>query len=268
MYRENLQTLEFLNRTLRYDLLSVDLGWSGKNLRRLALSFLDFKNKKIYSIYKPWVSLTEFLLFTKENLKPKATILLDIPLKGRSHGFFRPVERAMQRAGLPCRPSKNALVKGKKLLLEIEALGFRAIEIYPYEFYKFYCLLPAEKIDFSRELSIDPFVFRKFFPPYKRDKKNGIKNAEKIIKQLLNFFNLKLSLPTPPFNPPLRNRGYREERWRKICWDIYDSIFGAIAGYLLLNRSPWAKFVRDKTGPEILVLSDTNLKNLLESYTE
>ncbi|MEW6003389.1 MAG: hypothetical protein AB1638_12200, partial [Nitrospirota bacterium] len=181
-----------------YNLLSIDLGWSGKNLRRLALSFLDFKNKKIFCIYKLHLSLTEFLSLLRD-LKPEGTVLLDIPLKGKVHGFFRPVERAMQRAGLPCRPSKNALVKGRRLLSEIEALGFRAIEIYPYEFYKFYCLLPAENIDFSRELSIDPFVFRKFFPPYKRAGEKGLKNAEKVIKQFLNFLKLKLI----PLNPPL-----------------------------------------------------------------
>lgn len=245
----------------QYDLVSVDLGWSkGQCLRRVALSFLDFKNKKIFSTYKHRLSVEEFSSLLK-CLKPEGIVLLDIPLKGRVRGFFRPLERAMQKVGLPCRPSKNALIKGRRLLSIIQTLGFKAIEIYPYEFYKFYCLL-VERSEPLRGLSerrfIDPAVFRRFFPPYKRRAEEGIKNAknaEKVIKKLMCLLNLNLT----------GDWLVRDENFR-IQWDIYEAVFGAIAGYLLLKGSPWARFVRDKTGSEILILSDANLKNLLDLY--
>jgi hypothetical protein len=236
-----------------YDLLSVDLGWTGKDLRRVALSFLDSKNKKIFCIYKPRLVLKEFLSLIEGNLKPKSLILLDLPLKGRCEGYFRPVERAMQRIGLPCRPSKEALMKGKKLLSKIEALGFKAIEIYPYGFYKFYCMLLSchaepcpEPVSWIGSASIDLSLFRRFFPPYKRTGERGLKNAEKVIKELLDFLKLKLIPPCPPLT---------KRRWGNLGkrWDIYDSVFGAIAGYLFLKHSPWVKIIRDKTGSEILI---------------
>lgn len=238
-----------------YDLLSVNLGWvktqeggKCKDLTRVALSFLDFKNREILCAYKPHLSLKEFLLYL-HHLKIKSTVLLDIPLKGKTNGFFRPIERVMQRIGIPCRPSKNALIKGRRLLLKIKALGFKAIEIYPYEFYKFFYLLPQENLDSSRKPQIDPLVFRRSFPPYKRAGEKGLKNAEKIIKQLLDFLRLKLI-------PPLLKG---DEGGLQMKWDIYDSLFGVIAGYLLLKHSPWIKIIKDKTGSEILILSDVNL---------
>lgn len=278
-------------RDKKYDLLSVDLGWVNpvrrcegggsngvkshegenfKNLTRVALSFLDFKNREILCIYKPHLSCAEFL-FHLRYLKAKSTILLDIPLKGKTDGFFRPVERLMQRIGLPCRPSKEALVKGKKFLSKIEALGFKAIEIYPYGFYKFYCLLSTENSDPSwrrvsmrqscrlvptRRPNIDSVVFRRFFPPYKSAGEKGLKNAEKIIKQFLELLKLKL----------VRDRKLKFKNYM-MKWDIYDSLFGVIAGYLLLKHSPWIKIIRDKTGSEILILADGNIGHFFDIHT-
>jgi len=239
-----------------YDLLSVDLGWSEKDLRRVALSFLDFKNKKIFCTYKPHFSLKGFLSMIEDNLKPRGVILLDIPLKGKAHGFFRPVERTMQRIGLPCRPSKEALTKGRKLSSKIETLGFKAIEIYPYGFYKFYCMLLRENLESSKTFHINPVVFRRFFLPYKRAGEKGLKNAEKVIKQFLNFLKLKLIMDK---NLKFKSHGMR--------WDVYDSIFGAIAGYLLLKHSPWVKIIRDNTGSEIFMLADVNLEHSFNIQT-
>lgn len=191
-------------------------------------------------------------MFLKD-LRPKGTILLDIPLKGKVEGFFRPLERAMQRVGIPCRPSKNALMKGRRLSSMIEEMGFKAIEIYPYEFYKFYCLLIESPMP-SRGF-IDTAFFRRFFPPYKRNAEKGIKNAERVIKRLLSLLNLDL----------VKER-ITKTRPYTLKWDIYDSIFGAIAGYFLLKGSPWSGLMRDETGSEILLLSDENLRNLLEAY--
>lgn len=244
--------------TKKYDLLSVDFGWSEgqrKDLRRIALSFLDLRNREIYCTYRPNLSIKEFLSLLKNNLKIKGIVLLDIPLKGKSEGFFRPVERVMQRVGIPCRPSRDALIRGKGLLSRIEPLGFKVIEIYPFEFYKFFCLLPFRKSNFLRKIYIEPMVFKKFFPPYKRSGEEGLKNAKKIIKQLLSFLRLRLI-----------NEHELWDRKGRIRWDIYDSLFGVIAGYLLLRHSPWVKFIRDNTGSEILLLSDVNLGDLFDLY--
>lgn len=249
----------------KYDLLSVDLGWSRKkkDIKRVALAFLDFKNHEIYSIYNPQISIKDFLLFL-QNLKPNGTVLLDMPLKGEPEGSFRPVERVMQRLGLPCRPSREALSIGRELLLKIESLGFKAIEIYPYALYKFYCFLPAHILRPSRRhiltedtLRIDLRVFRRFFPPYKRAKKKGVRNAEAIIRRLLDYLGLKLVM----------NRDLRLNS-NLVRWDIYDSLFGAIAGFLLLEDSSWIRFIKDETGSEILILSDENLGHFIDIHTQ
>jgi predicted nuclease with RNAse H fold len=254
-----------LRKESKYDLLSVDLGWSRKkrDLRRVALAFLDFKNHEIYSTYKHQISIKDFLLLL-QNLKPNGAVLLDMPLKGEPEGSFRPVERVMQRLGLPCRPSREALSIGKELLLKIESLGFKAIEIYPYAFYKFYCFLPARILRPSRRhtltentLRIDPRVFRRFFPPYKRAKKKGVRNAKAIIMRLLDYLGLKLVMD--------RESGLNSDL---VKWDIYDSLFGVIAGFLLLENSSWVRFIKDETGSEILILSDKNLGHFIDIHTQ
>ncbi len=244
------------NKNSRYDLLSVDLGWSEgledkKDLSRIALSFLNTKKREIFCTSKPYLCIEEFLSLLR-NLKTKGIVLLDLPLKGKTDGFFRPVERVMQHAGIPCRPSKNVLVRGKRLSSKIESLGFKTIEIYPFEIYKFLSLIPIKKPDYKKEIRIEPKTFKRFFPSYKRAGEKGLKDAEKIVKRFLKFLNLKLIKDR---NLILKNQN--------IKWDIYDSLFGAITGFLLLMNSPWAKLVKDKTGTEILLLVDENLRDFL-----
>jgi len=243
-----------------FDLLSVDLGWSEirsrrKGLKKVALSFLNFKNKEIYCIYRTHLNIQDFLSILKNNLKIKATVLVDIPLKGKPKGFFRPAERAMQCVGIPCRPSKDALVMGRKLLSKIEPLGYKVVEIYPFEFYKFFSLLPPEELISSKDSYIDPMVFKKSFPPYKRAGERGLKNVKKVVMGLLDIMGLRII-----------NNYESEFIKNRMIWDIYDSLFGAIAGYLLFKHSPWIKFIRDRTGTEILLLLDDNLKCLVDLH--
>jgi hypothetical protein len=242
----------------KYDLLSVDLGWSigksgGQDIKRAALSFLNLKRREIFCTYKPHLGFNEFLT-RMENLKDKSSVLLDIPIKGKAVGFFRPAERIMQRTGIPCRPSKNALARGKKLSSEIEPLGFKTLEIYPFEYYKFLSVISVERPDIKKGIHIDSGTFRRFFPPYKRTGEEGLKSADKIIKKFLKLLNLNLINDR---NLALKNQNTK--------WDIFDSLFGAIAGYLWLKQSPWVKVVKDKTGSEILLLVDKNLGDFFEN---
>jgi hypothetical protein len=209
---------------------------------------------EIHCTFKPYLGIKEFLSLL-QYLKPDGKVILDIPLKGRVRGFFRPVERAMQRAGIPCRPSRDALVKGKLLSSKIESLGFRTIEMYPFEFYKFFNLVLPEKFDIKRVIHIQSETFRKSFPPYKRAGRKGIKNAERIIQMVSDFLGLRLVISKDAIKK------------QNIKWDIYDSIFGAFAGYLLCVKSPWARIFKDETGAEILLLCDDNLRISLTRFS-
>ncbi len=217
------------------------------------MSFLDLKDGKISCIYKPNLYIHNFFSVL-QNLKSKAVVLLDLPLKGKTDGFFRPVERVMQHAGIPCRPSKNVLSQGKILSLKIEALGFKTIEIYPFEIYKFLGLMPIIKPDYKKQIRIEPQIFKKFFPSYKKAGEKGLNDAERIVKRFLKLLNLKL---IEDRNLILKSKNKK--------WDVIDSLFGIIAGYLLLKKSPWAKLVKDKTGSEVLLLADENLREFFDS---
>tara|TARA_B100000579_G_scaffold330478_1_gene280680 strand:+ start:231 stop:1082 length:852 start_codon:yes stop_codon:yes gene_type:complete len=114
----------------------VDLGWSRTNWSRTAIAWSDAKSGRVkVDLLGPDDWIEDWI---KDLLLPGGVVGLDIPLEGcdtlGKGASFRPVDRAMIKAGIPLLPAVRAGSFGQEVATRVRETvpDCRVVEVYPY----------------------------------------------------------------------------------------------------------------------------------------
>ena len=202
-----------------------------------------------------------------------AVILLDIPIYGLDKlqsSHFRPIDKALQSAGIPLRPSTGAQRLGLELKCRISSeagVPPRNIrEIYPYAVYKWLAYVRArDALPLLASPQAGPLLsedFRPFFPiPYKRNSPTGTRReGMEALHSLLTDADLGLRFETPL--PAPDSGAYNLKRLS----DVYDAVLGAVLGLHLLRNDGWALVRGDQEYGDMALLADTWLTARIDGF--
>jgi predicted nuclease with RNAse H fold len=244
--------------------VSVDLPWGASG--EAAAVVVQPTGEARWSLVGYPEELLRFL-----GRQPSSLVLLDIPIYGLDklgNGHFRPVDRALQSAGVPLLPSTGARQEGRELVQRLkEDVGIpvtRVREIYPYAVYKVLdylrtreCL-SALRHRKAKLLLEGDFIVHWPLPYKKRSHRGTRRQGMEALYQLLIHPDLGLtfgpSLPAPDSGESLKRLA-----------DVYDAALGGVLGLHFLRGSPWATVKGDTKHGDMALLADPWLNERLDA---
>ena len=251
----------------REAVVSIDLGWSKKNLKRTAEAWCRAGGSVCWT--QPGEPF-EILSFLELFRGTRTLVLLDIPVHGTSllspSRPFRPLDRALASLGMPILPSCKAGNYGASLaevILE-RFTGFKVVESYPYAVLRFLWAARREPSCLSGPLKpvVDVSGFMRDWPPkYKRStvRIEWVRHMSSVLAVTVEF--LDAGIPHELLPEVSMGAG----RLNAMC-DTYDALLGLVVGLQAAPGSTWffpASLGDD--GAMIPLLLDTNLREKWDS---